>query len=54
VEYVLNHPVRRSKSRSSGRPMVFGYTPSGEYVVVIFEQIDRTTVYPITAFPVEE
>jgi hypothetical protein len=30
VEFVLNHPRRRSRSRSSGRPIVFGRTPSGD------------------------
>ena len=54
VEYVLNNPQRRQTSRSSGRPIVFGYTPSGEYIAVVFEEIDTTTVYPITAYPVEE
>lgn len=54
VEYVLNHPMRRSKSRSSGRPIVFGRTPSGEDIAVIYEEIDDATIYPITAYPVEE
>jgi hypothetical protein len=53
VEYVLNHPKRRAKSRSSGRPMVFGRTPAGEDIVVICEDIDDSTVYPVTAYPVE-
>jgi uncharacterized DUF497 family protein len=54
VEHVLNNPDRRKKSRSSGRPMVFGHTPSGEFIAVVYEEIDDTTVYPITAYPVEE
>ena len=53
VEYVLNQPKRRSKSRSSGRPMVFGRTPAGEDIVVIYEDIDDSTVYPVTAYLVE-
>jgi len=53
VEYVLNQPKRRAKSRSSGRPMVFGRTPAGENIVVIYEVIDDSTVYPVTAYPVE-
>lgn len=35
VEYVLKHPKRRSKSRSSARPIVFGRTPSGEEIAVV-------------------
>ena len=54
VEYVLNHPKRRSKSRSSRRPMVFGRTPSGEDIVVVYEEIDDSTVYLVTAYPVED
>lgn len=41
-------------SRSSSRPMVFGRTPSGEEIVVVYDEIDNSTVYPVTAYPVEE
>lgn len=54
VEHVLNHPRRRAMSRSSSRPMVFGHTPSGEEIVVVYDEIDNSTVYPVTAYPVEE
>jgi hypothetical protein len=54
IEHVLNHPKRRSKSRSSGRPMAFGRTPSGEYIAVVYEEIDDSTVYPVTAYQVKE
>ena len=54
VEYVLNNPQRRQTSRSSGRPIVFGFTPSGDYIAVIVEEIDESTVYPVTAYPVED
>lgn len=54
VEYVLNHPRRLAASRSSGRPMIFGRTPSGEDIVVIYDEIDNSTIYPVTAYLVEE
>ena len=54
VEHVLMAPEKFKVSRSSGRPMVFGHTPAGEYVVVIYEELDDDTVYPVTAYPVEE
>jgi hypothetical protein len=54
VEHALNHPYRRVTSRSSGRPLLFGRTPSGEEIVVVFEEIDDSTVYPVTAYPVEK
>jgi hypothetical protein len=51
VEYDLNYP---RTSRSSNRPMVFGRTHGGEEIVVVYDEIDAGTVYPITAYPVEE
>ena len=54
IEYVLMHPEDDASSHRSGRPMVFGYTPSGEYIAVIYEELDDDTVYPVTAFPVED
>lgn len=54
VEHVLNNPDRRETSRSSGMPIVFGQTPSGETIAVIFEEIDEGTVYPVTAYEVGE
>ena len=53
VEHVMRNPTEHDTSRSSGRPMVFGYTPSGEYIAVVYEELDEDTVYPVTAFPVE-
>jgi uncharacterized DUF497 family protein len=39
VEAVLLDPARETQSQSSGRPCRFGYTPSGEYIIVIYELI---------------
>ncbi|MEX2316192.1 MAG: hypothetical protein WD669_03505 [Pirellulales bacterium] len=54
IEHVLRHPRRRAKSRSSNRPMVYGRTPAGEEIVVIYEEIDDSTVYPVTAYTIEK
>jgi uncharacterized DUF497 family protein len=54
VEHVLRNPTKLSISRSSGRPIIFGYTPSGEYIAVVYEELDEDTVYPLTAFPIED
>ena len=54
VEEVVLDPERTSTSRTSGRPIAFGYTSGGRYLAVIYEQIDESTVYPITAYEVEE
>lgn len=53
VEEVLFNPVSRDVSRSSGRPIIHGFTADGRYVLVVYEQIDKDTIYPITAYEVE-
>lgn len=52
VEEVLRNPTDRDKSRTTGYPVVFGVTSSGRHIIVVFEEIDADTVYPITAFEV--
>jgi len=54
VRCVLENPLRREESWSSRRPMVYGYTPDDLYVVVVYEQVDEQTVYPVTAYEIEE
>lgn len=54
VEAVLCDPLETTISRSSGRPAAAGYTLDGRLVLVIYEEIDDCTVYPITAYEVEE
>jgi uncharacterized DUF497 family protein len=53
VEHVLAHPVKEGFSRSSGLPCVFGYTPDDVYIIVVFEEIDDDTIYPVTAYEVD-
>ena len=52
VEAVLWHPVAHDISRSSGRPMVYGFTPDGRYIVVVYENIGQDMLYPVTAYEV--
>ena len=54
VEEVAFNPVDRDVSQSSGLPIVFGFTPDGGYIMVVYEQIDDVTIYPVTAYDVEE
>lgn len=54
VDQVLQFPDSVDFSNSSGRPCVFGYTPDGRYVIVIYEEVDQDTVIPITAYEVDE
>lgn len=53
VEDVLTNPERRSASRSSGLPVVFGTTSTGRCIAVIFEEIDADTAKPVTAYDIE-
>jgi hypothetical protein len=58
VEDVLyDHEGPVESSDSSGRPMVFGWTPTGKRVAVVFtfeDDPDLIIVRPVTAFPVPE
>ena len=54
VDYVLENFESTGVSRSSGRPCVFGHTPDGRYIVVIYEEDDVDTVVPVTAYEVPE
>jgi len=54
VEEIVFNPVANDKSRSSGLPIVYGFTSDGRYALVVYEEIDETTIYPVTAYVVEE
>jgi hypothetical protein len=54
VNYVLENYESASVSRATGSPCVFGYTPDGRYVIVIYDQVDADTVRPRTAYEVPE
>jgi uncharacterized DUF497 family protein len=53
VEEVLQRPAGIDRSRSSQRPIAFGWTSAGRFLAVVFEEIDRDTAYPVTAYDVE-
>jgi uncharacterized DUF497 family protein len=53
VEEVIGNPLEETTRRSSGRTVVTGYTPDGRLIVVVYEEIDDITVYPVTAYEVE-
>lgn len=54
VEYVLENPSAEGTSQSSGRPCSFGFTPSGEYIIVIYDEPQEGVAYPVTAYEVPE
>jgi len=54
VDFVLQNYESKGTSRSSGRPCVFGHITDGRYIVVVYEEVDRDTVIPVTAYEVAE
>ena len=51
---VVCDPDRVDRSRSSGRPIAFGYTSTGKYLACVYELLDEDMVYAITAYDAEE
>lgn len=54
VEEVFQNVTDEDTSHSSGRPVVFGDTSAGRHLMVVYEQIDDDTVYPVTAYEVPQ
>ena len=54
VEEAICNPLEKRISRSSGCPLVTGYTPDGRLIVAIYEMLDTVAIYPVTAYEVEE
>lgn len=54
VERVVCNPLKKTTSRSSHRPVATGYTSDGRVIFVVYEEIDAITIYPVTAYVVDE
>jgi hypothetical protein len=57
VESVLLDPdAKEDVSRSSGRPIVFGYTFTDRYIAVVYEVLaeDPAIVRPVTAYEIKD
>lgn len=54
VEDVLFGVHELDVSRSSGRPIALGFDAADRYLCVVFEWVDDDTVYPVTAYILEE
>ena len=52
VEEILENATDEDISRSSGRPVVFGDTATGRHLMVVYEEVETDTVYPVTAYAV--
>jgi uncharacterized DUF497 family protein len=53
-EEVVSDPEETDTSRTTGRSIAFGLTSTGKYLACVYEMLDETTVYPITAYEVDE
>lgn len=54
VEHVLLNPTREGSSKSSGLPVVWGYTPDDRYIIIVYDEVDAATIRVITAYEVPE
>jgi len=54
VEWVLGTPESEGWSNSSDLPAVWGYTPAGVYIIVVYQKIDEDTIRVVTAYEVPE
>jgi hypothetical protein len=52
VREVLQNPTSMDDSHSSGKPVAFGDTSTGRHLMVVYEEVDEDTAYPITAYEV--
>ena len=53
-EHVLGSSSYEGISRSTGLPVVWGYTPDGRYIIVIYAQVDGDTIRVTTAYEVPQ
>jgi len=54
IEHVLSNPSSEGVSRSTGSPVVWGYTSADRYIIVVYEEVDQETIRVITAYEVPE
>ena len=53
-EEVVCDPDSTGESRSTGRPIAFGYTATGRYPACVYDLIDESTLYPVTVYEVAD
>ena len=50
----VEDPHAFDRSRPTGRHIAIGETSTGRTLIVIFDELDDSTIYPITAYELEE
>lgn len=55
-EVLLDDTIPTAYSASTGRPGKFGYTSTGKYIIVVWDELndDPRMIYPVTAYEVPE
>ncbi|MBI1918062.1 MAG: DUF4258 domain-containing protein [Planctomycetes bacterium] len=55
-EVLLDDAIPTAYSASTGRPCKFGYTSTGKYIIVVWDELcdDPRMIYPVTAYEVQE
>jgi hypothetical protein len=53
-EDVVCHPLSPATSRSTGRPMAFGWNSEGKMIACVYEKVDELQILPITAYEVDD
>jgi uncharacterized DUF497 family protein len=53
-EQIVENPVSVERSRSSNRPIAFGYLSDGRWAACVYEMLDEDSILPITAYCPEE
>ena len=51
---IVCNPSSKGRSRASGLPVAWGYTPDRRYLLAVYEELDEVTVLPVTAYEVPE
>jgi hypothetical protein len=48
--------IRRPKglARAVAGRCCFGYTPGGEFIIVVYDEVDEDAIRPVTAYEVPE
>jgi uncharacterized DUF497 family protein len=55
-EVLLDDAIPTAHSATTNRPCKFGYTSTGKYLIVIWDEVnhDPRMIYPVTAYEVPE
>ena len=50
IDHAIEFSSEELRSDSSGLPLIFGPALDGSTIVVVYERIDESSIYPVTAY----